>query len=165
MTVEVIINSTFGSCPVGTWVLEAVYFLLLTNTDSIGEISKITMISAFSLPPKRPFILPKRSLKGGSSVRWHQLLINGGSDGVEALRSSYTANNVTGRRERWAPVRSYWLDSFSRKTASQWTGGVKECENDWDMLLKYYLKCHLLSAANTIFTQIHRTHSLHYCNI
>ena len=50
------------------------------------------------LPTKYSFFLLKRSLRGGSSVRWHQRSISGGSIRLEALRSSYTANNVTGLR-------------------------------------------------------------------
>lgn len=92
------------------WLLSdywAVYFSLLTaNVTSIGghmlpmwddETSKMTMISTDPLPPKCSFILPKRSLRGGSSVRWHQRSISEGNNEEEALGSSYTANNVTGQ--------------------------------------------------------------------
>lgn len=78
--------------------------LWAANTASVGghmlpmwnaEMSKRTMISACPLPPKCSFILPKTSLRGGSSMRWHQQSINEGNSEEEALGSSYTANNVT----------------------------------------------------------------------
>lgn len=77
------------------------------------------------------------------SVRWHQHSISGGSNGEKALRSSYTENNVTGLRVGtmgwwgWAPVRSCWLDSFSRKTrvngqleSDKVTWYTSECVNE-----------------------------------
>lgn len=47
-----------------------------------------------NLPPKCSFIHVKTSLRGSSSVRWHQQPINEGASEEEALGSRYTASNV-----------------------------------------------------------------------